>query len=336
MVTRKAILDLEKQIGNTKLEQYNGKLANNNKLFIKRECDNPFGSHYDRVYLALFKYYETKGIIKPGDKVFETSSGTAGASFSAIAKKLGYKPYLAIPKGVDNAIIKTIKSYNTKIYFTPEKDYITGFPIFLRKFKPWEKGLFFLNHSMGRKADKGYKDNDITLKALGKIAKEIKKQIKVDYFIPATGNGSSILGPSKYFDKKTKVITFESSQSAVAYNLLYPGKYKKLFGIEPGTLPKHKLRGTSYQGINFPHIEHAINKKIIKDSLLISDKEVDDNYNKLTGKNLFKELPHWDSIKSEFGRSTRAGIAAVKELSKETKNKTYVIIAYDKANRYDY
>jgi cysteine synthase len=336
MVIRQEIKNLEKIIGNTKLEKYDGKLPNNNKLFIKRECDNPFGSHYDRVYLALFKYYETKGIIKPGDKVFETSSGTAGASFAGIAKALGYKPYLAIPKGVDDAVIKVIKSYGTKIYFTPEKDYVSGFPVFLKIFKPWTKGLFFLNHSMGRKTDKGYADNKITLNALGNIIKEVKNKINIDYYVPATGNGSSILGPCMNLDKKTKCIVFESVQSGVAFDLLYPGKYKKLFGIVPGILPKHHLRGTSYQGINFPHIKHTVEKKIIKDVILVSDKEVDLNYKKLTGKNTLDKLSHWDSIKSEFGRSTRAGIVTVKEIAKTVKKKNFVIIAYDKANRYDY
>ena len=57
---------------------------------MKRECDNPFGSHYDMVYLALYRHYEESGKIRPGDKVLETTSGAAGVSFAGIGKELGF------------------------------------------------------------------------------------------------------------------------------------------------------------------------------------------------------------------------------------------------------
>ncbi len=322
------------KIRNTPLIEYKGKVPNNNKIFLKKECSNPFGSHYDRVYLALFRHYEKTGVLKKGAKVFETSSGTAGASFAGIAKELGYKAHVAIPKGIDKAIIKVITDYGAKIYFTPEKDYIAGFPKFLKEFKPWDKGFVYLNHSMGRKTDAGFSDNQITLDALCNIAKETKD--KIDYYIPAVGNGSSILGPGKIFKKRgAKIVAFESFQSAVAYDQLYPGKYEKKYGIKPGTLPKHKLRGTSYQGIIFPHITHAINQNLIDDVYLVSDKEQDANYKKITSKNA-PSLPHWDSIpKRKYGKSTRAGLAITLEISKKVKNKSFLVIWYDNANRYD-
>lgn len=333
---------LKKQVGKTKLELIDNteiNVPNGNKIYIKRECDNLFGSHYDRVYLGLFEQYEQKGLIKPGCKVFETSSGTAGASFAGIAKELGYEAHIAIPEGVDDAVIKVIEEYGAKIYFTPEKDYIAGFPKFLKEFRPWDKGFVFLNHSMGRKVDVGYQDNDITLDAMGNIAKEIKKELnnKVDYYIPAVGNGSSILGPGREFGKETKIVCFESFQSAVAYNFLYPNKYETEFGIRPGTLPKHKLRGTSYHGVDFPHIKHAFEEHLINDVYLVSDKEQDANYKKITKRTDSEALPHWDSIRyKDYGRSTRAGLAVALKLSETIKDKTLVIIGYDKANRYDY
>ena len=65
--------ELRIRIGHTPLVLYQGIVPNNNQIWIKRECDNLFGSHYDRVYLALFQHYELSGRIKPGDKVLETS-----------------------------------------------------------------------------------------------------------------------------------------------------------------------------------------------------------------------------------------------------------------------
>ena len=44
--------ELEIKIGRTPLVRYSGEVPNKNVILIKRECDNPYGSHYDRVYLS--------------------------------------------------------------------------------------------------------------------------------------------------------------------------------------------------------------------------------------------------------------------------------------------
>src|ERR1700730_2685383 len=68
---------LENKIGNTPLVELDNALPNNNRLFLKAECDNSIGhSHYDRVYLSLFKEKERLGLIQPGMAVFETTSGS--------------------------------------------------------------------------------------------------------------------------------------------------------------------------------------------------------------------------------------------------------------------
>ena len=337
--------DLEQIIGNTPLVEFQAELPNNNRLFIKEECRNPFGSHYDRAYLELFKAKEEAGKIKPGDKVLETTSGTAGVSFGGIGKLLGYECHVAIPDGVDQVIIDLNKQQCAKVYFTPEKDYVSGFPAFLKQFLREHKNEFnFLNHSMGEKNGSAYLNNELTLSAFRKLGEEIVSQMNdiygttVDFFLPAVGNGSTILGPAAAFKSGTKIITFESFQAAVVYDQLSPGKYLQQFGIKPGTLPRHKLRGTSYQGIDFPHIKNAVQSGLIYDTMLVSDREVDQNYFSATGRNDPKEMPHWDDPqfnRLEYGRSTRAGIAVVQRLAEKIKNKNFVILAYDTIERYD-
>ncbi len=330
---------LEFRIGGTSLVEYNGEVPNDNKIWIKRECDNPFGSHYDRVYIALFKHFEQLGKIKLGDKVLETTSGTAGYSFAGIGKLLGYDCHVVIPEGVDGPIIKLIQSEEATLYFTPEQDYIAGFPAFLRDFLPKHRTEFtFLNHSMGPKSGPAFTNNEVTLSALEKIGEEINAQIDVDYFIPAVGNGSSILGPARALPESTTVIAFESFQSAVAYDMKHPYRYRREFGIEPGTLPKHKIRGTSFKGIDFPHIKTAIENGVIDEVILVSDEEMDRNYFRLTGKTDTLCLPHWDMKLlnyQDLGRSSRAGIAVALQIARKVRDKNLVVIGYDKIDRYD-
>jgi len=363
--------ELESKIGKTPLVKYKGEIPNGNKILVKRECDNPFGSHYDRVYVELFRHYEEAGNLVPGSKVIETTSGSAGVSFAGVGKALGYECCVAIPAGGEKAretaILEHLPDENHLI-FTPQEQYISGFPRFLKRFLVMHRDYFFLNHSMGLLGTK----NEITLKSLEKIAEEILLETcKVSYFIPAIGNGSSVLGPARVFKDVTqilrgtirdlieepsnvgmvnaldiekahdyliKVIAFETFQSAVAYNLKYPGKYEKEFGIKPGTLPRHRLPGTSYPGISFPHINTCIQKDLIHDIILVSDEKTDQEYTALTGRTDTRNLVHWDKPIVNFndvGRTTRAGINVALDIAKQVRGRNLVVLAYDKAERYD-
>ena len=335
--------DMARRIGCTPLVRYAGSVPNGNTIWIKRECDNPFGSHYDRVYIALFRHYESIGKIKPGDKVLETTSGSAGVSFAAIGKLLGYDCYIAMPAGGEKARIEAIKRHlisEDHLIFTPAEDYISGFPKFLRKFLSENKDYFFLNHSMGSydKANGVYENNEVTLSSLENISKEVRDLMRVDYFIPAVGNGSSVLGPGRVFGDETSVIAFETFQSAVAFCHMYPDNYYNTYGIKPGTLSRHRLPGTSYQGIDFPHIKNSVKEGVIDEVILVSDEKMDAEYATLTGRDDTKDLPHWDmelENREDFGRSTRAAIAVALETARNVHEKNLLIIAYDKADRYD-
>ncbi len=338
--------DLESQIVNTPLVNYHGEVPNGNQILIKRECDNPFGSHYDRVYLALFRHFEEAGKIRFGDKIVETTSGSAGVSFAGIGARLGYECYVALPMGGEKAREEAIKLQlqdDQHLIFTPADKYIGGFPEFLKKFLAEHKDFFFLNHSMGaREHRKGiYSNNEVTLGALAKIADEVMSEISVDYFVPAVGNGSSVLGTGRQFKIKSpqiNVIAFETFQSAVTYDQKYPLEYEIKYGIKPGTLSRHTLPGTSYHGIDFPHIRNAVEEGIIDEVVLVSDRKMDAEYTGLTGRRDTLMLPHWDVPleAGDLGRSTKAGIAVALQICEKVTKKKIIVIGYDKIERYDY
>lgn len=180
----------------------------------------------------------------------------------------------------------------------------------------------------------------MTLSALGEIAEEVRSELgSVDIFIPALGNASSILGPARVFGSETKVIAFESFQAAVGYEHLHPGEYSRLYGINPGTLSRHRLPGTSYQGMDFmPHTRLAFEDGRVFEMFLVSDKKMDEEYQEKTGREVPADLPRWDAIAMPgYGHSTRAGLAVALKIAarEEVENKTIVIVAYDHANRYD-
>lgn len=340
--------DLEKKLVNTPLEKYSGEVPNGNSIWIKRQCDSLFGSHYDLPYLNLFKHYETIGAIKPGDNVFETTVGSAGISCGGIGKILGYNVNIVIPPGGEKVREKAILDQGANLDFTDNpEDYVNGFLRYNKRFLVEQrrkgKQMFFLNHSMGKSKEEV---NEMTLSSFEVLAKESLEQLSsygknVDYFLPGIGNGSSLYGPGRIFDKsKTSVIGFEPFQSALVYDILHPGEYKNKFGIEPGILPKQALPGLSFhingRHLPMPAIDKSINEKVLDESILISDEATDKAYFKLTGKELDSFLPRWDrEFYNGLGRTTQAGIQVCKSLAENVSNKNFLIIGYDKIERYD-
>ncbi len=86
---------LEQMVGNTLLDSI--KLANGMTIWIKRESGNPTESHYDRASLVVLKRLEIEGFIKPGDRILEGTSGSAGRSFAWACSRLGYKLDMIVP-----------------------------------------------------------------------------------------------------------------------------------------------------------------------------------------------------------------------------------------------
>ena len=192
---------LAEKIGNTPLIQYAGEVPNNNKVFLKLECENQFGhNHYDRVYLKLFHEKELLGLIHPGDNVFETSTGSAGISFAAIGRELGYKCHVATPAGGEKAREQAVVDQGAQIYLTPKDKYVNGFKDFITKFTRDNPSYIFMNHSMGNILGKGSDVNENAITSMEDVAEEVIEQLRekdeshCDYLLSAIGNGTNTLG----------------------------------------------------------------------------------------------------------------------------------------------
>lgn len=289
--------ELESKIGNTPLEKYVGEVPNGNSIWIKRECDNPFGSHYDRVYLALYREWEENRGLKPGMNVLETTSGSAGVSFAGIGRELRYNCHVMIPKGKQlQKRREAIQEQGGTLILTPEYEYINGFPSRILKCKAKIRARF-LNHSMGRKGT----SNEVTLSSLGGIAREVLAEVPIDIYVGGVGNGSSIVGPGRVFKK------YDSQIQIIGYKPEKSGKNEL-----PGLINQDGLDPSII--IPFPHIVEA--NKLMDKVVLVSD---------------------WDrgvANHEDLGRTGRAGISVALDVAKEVSGENLLVIGYDKIERY--
>ena len=354
--------ELEKQIGNTPLVEQENALPNGNRLFVKQEFANGIGhSHYDRVYVKLFREKERLGLIKPGMHVFETTSGTAGVSFAAIGKALGYTCHVAIPEGGQQAREQAIKDAGASLYMTPKELYVNGFEKFIPAFQKEHPDYAFINHSMGNILGGGKNVNENAVATMHEIADEIAAQLpergaqRADVVLSALGNGTNTLGLAERFKElapDTKIIVYEPLAAGVGYsikngrrafwNLLDstdPSGEKGKSIAENRDFTLHDTPGMAFSGFESATVKKAIG--LTDDVVLIASQKMEDDYERLSGK---ESLPpgvvkiDWsasDPSAASYGRSTLAGIAVAQSVAQAEQDKVFIVIGYDKADRYD-
>jgi cysteine synthase len=120
--------EIAQEVGNTPLREIkNVLIPNENRIFVKGEWADPTGSHYDRIYLELFRSLEREGkIVRGKSRLIETTSGCVGTSFAWFGRELGYSCTVIIPADSPENRQRLIRSYGAELIFSPAGKYIRG------------------------------------------------------------------------------------------------------------------------------------------------------------------------------------------------------------------
>ena len=207
-------------------------------IWAKVESANPFSeSHYDRVTLAVLRTLEQENLLKPGMKILEGTSGSAGRSFAYFCNKLGFELDMIIPQELPwqrrrdmvalganlieteklGGVREVIRKYRRTLVQLRRDSYeekeltLEGKPISL--FTKGDEVICAPNHS----------EIEITPRAFKNIAYEVARQVpsdvRIDTFIGTLGNGSTIKGISEglkeKFGEDVRVIGTETRHAPV-------------------------------------------------------------------------------------------------------------------------
>jgi cysteine synthase A len=95
-MTAASVLDL---IGDTPLLRLNGaSAATGCEIYGKAEFLNPGQSVKDRAALWIIRDAEKRGALKPGGRIVEGTAGNTGIGLALVARALGYKTTIVIPR----------------------------------------------------------------------------------------------------------------------------------------------------------------------------------------------------------------------------------------------
>ena len=152
----------------------------------------------------------------------------------------------------------------------------------------------------------------------------------------------------KEISPDTKFVGYESLSSAVAFRMKYPGKYEDEFDVNntgkvvPESFDRHSMPGTSFPGqlaMNMPSLKQSIG--FLDQVILVADEKVISNYESLAGTSSEPvDIVRWDNEDvakniPNLGRTTRAGVSVALRLATNVSGKVILVIAYDRADRYD-
>ncbi len=313
--------ELHKKIGNTNLLPLrNIPIENNNTIYCKYEFENPSGSHYDRVYYRLYRYYEIeKQRIQPGiTPIIENTSGCAGTACAYIGKELGYETHIVAPGNLPKNRFSNILKYTPNLYCTHDAEYVLGTQKLLKeilykdhnkKSKDDPTRLFCLNHSQ-------IVESVFAMEDCGKeIISDLSKKDKgIDYFVSAVGNGTSMLGVGNILRKKwrSQIVAFDPVEAPVVHHLKEGvNKFKEY--------EEHELYGIGAWGIQFPFI----NLDYIDETYTVAPRDWEHALRLLIEKEgLF------------VGHTSAASLAVALKIAKTVKNINILILLYDSIKNY--
>ncbi|MCX8186057.1 MAG: cysteine synthase family protein [Sulfolobales archaeon] len=184
-------------------------------IFVKLEYLNPTGSHKDRIALYMVRDAINKGLLSPGGKLVEASSGNTAISVAWISSLLGFKPILVVNENVSPNKINAIKALGGEVVLTPyvPAEHPQSKYSVARRISE-ELGIPYLNQ-MG---------NEANVKAhYETTGPEIFEDLKgeIDYFVMGVGTCGTLAGVGTYLKdrlgNKVKVIGVAPKGSRVVH-----------------------------------------------------------------------------------------------------------------------
>lgn len=284
------ILDL---IGNTPLV----KLRNEN-IVAKAEFLNPGGSIKDRPALAMIEAAEREGMLKPGMKIVEPTSGNTGIGITLVGCAKGYEAWIVMPEGMSEERKNIIRVLGGHLVLTPDKENIAG---------AIEKAEELVKEYNGYMPQQ-FKNPNNALVHYEKTAPELSRQApgKIDAFVSGVGSGGTIQGVGSFLKENHPDVTIVAAE---------PKNASALLGHEPGL---HQIQG----------IGDGLIPDILDVSLVDRVVEVTDDDAIATT----RELASSNSLLC--GTSSGANIWAARQIAKEHPEWLIATVLPDRAERY--
>lgn len=270
-------------------------------ILAKVEGRNPAYSVKCRIGASMIWDAEERGVLKPGMKVVEPTSGNTGIALAFVCAAKGYSLTLTMPDTMSIERRMMLKSFGATLLLTPGADGMKG--AINKATELSEQDDYYMPQQFNNPANPA-----IHVKTTGPEIWEATDG-KVDILVAGVGTGGTITGISRFFEvekgQALHSIAVEPTNSAV------------ISGGDPG---KHKI-----QGIGAGFIPENLDTSLVDEVVQVTDEEA------------FEMAPR--VAKEEgitCGISCGAAMSAALRVAArpESEGKTIVVVLPDSGERY--
>ncbi len=202
-------------VGNTPLIKLN-KITEGfeGDFYAKVEAFNPGHSSKDRIALHILEEAESKGILKPGDTIIETTSGNTGFSIAMVSIIKGYECILAVSSKSSPDKIDALKAMGAKVYVCPANvsaDDPRSYYSVAKRLHEETKGSVYINQYF----------NESNIDAhFNSTGPEIWDQTEgeITHLIACSGTGGTISGTARFLKQQNpeiKIIGIDAYGSVI-------------------------------------------------------------------------------------------------------------------------
>jgi len=287
-------------IGNTPHVRLGSLFPGRVEVWMKLERANPAGSIKDRIALSMVEDAERRGLLKPGARIIEPTSGNTGAGLAMVAAVKKYPLTIVMPESMSLERRRLMAAYGAKLELTPKEKGMPGAIARARELIELNPGSWMPMQF----------ENEANTEVHRRFtAQEILRDFPegIDYIITGVGTGGHITACAEVLKKQfpsLKVFAVEPEKSAV------------LSGGQPGP---HRL-----QGIGAGFIPKILNRDALDGVIQVSEEEGFDFARRAaTEEGIF------------VGASSGAALAAVaKKLGEISEGSRVLTFCYDTGERY--
>ncbi|MBL7858371.1 MAG: cysteine synthase CysM [Cyclobacteriaceae bacterium] len=173
-------------------------------IYGKLEGNNPGGSVKDRAAYGMIKGALDKGLVKPGDRLVEATSGNTGIALAMIARIMGLNITLIMPDNSTRERVLAMEAYGAKVLLTPAARTIE-YSRQLADEMVANEGYYMLNQ---------FANPDNYAMHYRTTGPEIWHDTneKVTHFISAMGTTGTIMGVSRFLKEKNPALQIVGTQ----------------------------------------------------------------------------------------------------------------------------
>ncbi len=280
------------------LEQRDGLAA---RLLVKPEGLNPGGSAKDRAALGMILDAEARGLLQPGSRIVEPTSGNTGIGLAAIAAARGYRCTIFMPDTMSRERQLLMAAYGAEVVLTPGAEGMSGAIARAEALARREPGCWIAGQFVNPANPRAHYET---------TGPEIWEDTDgaVDIFVAGIGTGGTITGTGRYLKEQNSAV--------------------KIIGVEPEASPlltQGQAGPHGLQGIGANFVPEILDRTLLDGVIPVAQAEAE-----AAARRLGRE----EGILCGFsgGAALWAGLRLARQ--PENRGKTIVVLLPDSGERY--